>query len=217
MIPNWSWNWESWQNYGLSEIWHSGRSAGKRRTVRRSWELFTRGSAEKSSTGKLHSGRSAKGPRTVRQCWEEFTRGKIQSDGSVKIQRRTVRQDTADSPLLDRKVGSARLDLYWMSLSQPPPNRTHHQKALSLSFSLKHLGETTRSRLFGVVPGRSENIPGLFSRLCIMSSRYFDESLTLVLGFLYWKDLGLDAPICFWPMDSWKYLGDLIPSDEEML
>ena len=51
-----------------------------------------------------------------------------------------------------------------------------------------------------------------------MSSRYFDESLTLVLGFLYWKELGLDAPIYFFlTMDSCKYLGDLIPSDEELL
>ena len=50
-----------------------------------------------------------------------------------------------------------------------------------------------------------------------MSSRYFDESLTLVLGFLHWKELGLGAPICFWTMDSLKYLGDLVPSDEEML
>ena len=83
----------------------------------------------------------------------------------------------------------------------PPPNRTQHQK-VSLSFSLKHMGETTRSRLFGVISGWSENISRLFSRLCIMSSRYFDESLTLVLGFLYWKELGLDAPICFWTMDS---------------
>ena len=100
---------------------------------------------------------------------------------SVKFQRRTVRQDIADSPRLDRKVGSARLDLYWMSLSLPPPNRKQTSKR-SLSFSLKHVGKTIRSSPFGVVPGRSEHIPGLFSRLCIMSSRYFNESLTLVLG-----------------------------------
>ena len=50
-----------------------------------------------------------------------------------------------------------------------------------------------------------------------MSSRYFNESLTLVLGFLYWKELGVDAPIYFLTMDSCKYLGDLIPSDEELL
>ena len=49
-----------------------------------------------------------------------------------------------------------------------------------------------------------------------MSSRYFNESLTLVLGFLYWKELGLDAPIYFFTMDSCKYFGDLIPSDEEL-
>ena len=146
--------------------------------------------------------------RTVRQRTADsppvlgrFHQRQFQSVGSVKIKRRTVRQIIADSPRMDRKVWPARLDLYWMSLSQPPPNHTYHPKG-SLSFSLKHMGETTRSRLFGVVPERSENIPGLFSRLCIMSSRYFDESLTLVLGFLYWKELGLDAPIYFWTMDS---------------
>ena len=102
-----------------------------------------------------------------------------------------------------------------MSLSLPS-TKPHTTSKSSLSFSLKHVGETTRSRLFGVVLGWSENIPGLFSRL-YMSSRYFDESLTLVLGFLYWKELGLDAPIYFLTMDSCKYLGDLIPSDEELL
>ena len=90
-----------------------------------------------------------------------------------------------------------------MDVPLTPLHQTAHNiKKLSLSFSLKHVGETTRSRLFGVIPGRSENIPGLFSSLCILSSRYFDESLTLVLGFLYWKELGLDVPICFWTMDS---------------
>ena len=80
-----------------------------------------------------------------------------------KFQRRTVRQRTADSPRLDRIVGSAWLDLYWMSPSPPPPNRIHTPK-VSLSFSLKHVGKATRSSPFGVVPGRSEHIPGLFSR-----------------------------------------------------
>ena len=89
-----------------------------------------------------------------------------------------------------------------MDVTLTTPTKPHPHPKGSLSFSLKHVGETTRSRLFGVVPGRSENIPGLFSSLCIMTSQYFDESLTLVLGFLYWKELGLDAPICFWTMDS---------------
>ena len=39
MIPIQSWNCERWQNSGLSEIWKCGRSADKRRTVRRSWDL----------------------------------------------------------------------------------------------------------------------------------------------------------------------------------
>ena len=47
------------KNSGLSEIWWCGQSAGKRRTVRRSCNLFTRGSAEKFSTAKFYRGRSA--------------------------------------------------------------------------------------------------------------------------------------------------------------
>ena len=54
--------------------------------------------------------RSADSPPVLgRICQRQF-----QSGVSVKIHKRTVRQDTADSPRLDRKVGSARLDLYWM-------------------------------------------------------------------------------------------------------
>ena len=71
--------------------------------------------------------------------------------------------------------------------------------------------------MFGVIPGRSEHIPGHSATSYTMSSQYFLKSLTLVLGFNHWKELGLGAPICFWTMDSLKYLGDLVPSDEEML
>ena len=153
------------------------------------------------STAKIHCGQSAKGPRTVRLCWAEFARGsvslvavkKFKGGRSARVPR-TAREWT-------ERWGRPDLTYKGCPSHNPPPNRTHHPKSF-LSFSLKHVGETTRSRLFGVVPGRSENIPGLFSRLCIMSSRYFDESLTLVLGFLYWKELGLDAPIYFWTMDS---------------
>ena len=52
---------------GLTEIWYCGQSAGMERTVRRSWNLSTRGSAELLSTAKIYCGQSAKGPRTVRQ------------------------------------------------------------------------------------------------------------------------------------------------------
>ena len=50
-----------------------------------------------------------------------------------------------------------------------------------------------------------------------MSSRYFNESLTLSNKEIQEQELGLDAPIYFLTMDSCKYLGDLIPSDEELL
>jgi hypothetical protein len=162
----------------------SGRSAGKRRTVRRSLGLITRGSAELILAVKLQSGRSARMSRTVRHWIESW--------------------------------GRPDLAYIRLSLSLLPPNRVFLPKS-TLSFSLKHVGKTSRSRLFGVIRGQSEHIPGLLSSFFIMSSRYFDESLTLVLGFLHWKELGLVAPIYFWAMDSYKYLGHLVPSDEEMV
>jgi len=149
---------------------------------------------------RVRGGQSAKGQRTVRTWWAEAVsvgwqckKKKFNGGQSTGISR-TVRDWT-------EKWGRPDLTYIGCLSHFPPPNHTQTSKR-SLSFSLKHVGETTRSSLFGVVPGRSEHIPGLFSRLCIMSSRYFDESLTLVLGFLYWKELRLDAPIYFLAMDS---------------
>ena len=80
--------------------------------------------------------------RTVRQRTADdppmlgrIRQRQFQSGVSVKIQWRTVRQDTADSPRLDRMVGSARLDLYWMSLSLPSTKPHTTSKSLSLSLS----------------------------------------------------------------------------------
>ena len=108
--------------------------------------------------------------RTVRQRTTDgphvlgrFCQRQCQSGCSVKIQMRTVRQDIADSPRMDRMVGSARLLIMGVPLT--PPTKPHTSSKSTLSFSLKHVGETTSSRLFGVVPGRSENIPGLFSKI----------------------------------------------------
>ena len=195
MIPNWSWNWESWQNSGLSEIWYNGRSAGKRRTVRSSWDLFTRGSAEKFSTAKLHCGRFAKGPWTVRLS-SVHPASFGYTDGLLLSKARTVLRRSADSPpvlgrIYQRQFQSAVRSIFseadgplqgsrtiracaeqWgqpeltyieVSLSFSPTN-PHQTSKSSLPFSLKHVGEMTRSRLFGMVPGRSEHIPGLFSR-----------------------------------------------------
>ena len=53
-----------------------------------------------------------------------------------------------------------------------------------------------------MVLGRSEHIPGHSATFYTMSSRYFVKSLTLVLGFHHWKELGLGALIYFWAMDS---------------
>ena len=153
---------------------------------------------------RVRGGQSAKGPRTVRLCWAEFARGRV-SRIAVKKKFKGGRSARVSWTVREWTERWGRPDLTYIGCHShsPPPNRTQTSKSsLSLSFSLKHVGEMTRSRLFDVVPGRSENIPGLFSRLCIMSSRYFDESLTLVLGFLYWKELGLDAPIYCWTMDS---------------
>ena len=53
-----------------------------------------------------------------------------------------------------------------------------------------------------MIPGRSKHIPGHSATFFIMSSRYFVDSLTLVLGFQHWKELGLGVPIYFLAMDS---------------
>jgi hypothetical protein len=152
-------------------VLRSGRSAGKRRTVRGSSRLVTRRSAELMSAAKFGSGRSAWKSRTVRHVTERW--------------------------------GRPDLAYIRLSLSLLSPNRAFLFKSTS-SFSLKHVGKTSRSRIFGVIRGQSEHIPGLLSTFFIMSSRYFNESLTLVFGFTHWKELGLVAPIYFWAMDSCK-------------
>ena len=125
----------------------------------------------------------------MRRCYSYILVGGFES--KLKI---WVNQDEGDFVFLRRTDGSrtvrdwterwGRPDLTYIGCPShtPPPNRTQTSKR-SLSFSLKHVGETTRSRLFGVVPGRSEHIPGLFSWFSIMSSRYFNNSSPYVLGF----------------------------------
>ena len=98
----------------------------------------------------------------------------------------------ADSPPGDRgrpapaqNGGIGHLWIYMpKSLSPPTKPHRHHQK-LSLSFSLKHVGETSRSRVFGMILGRSEHILGLFLQLSFMSSRYFIDSSPYILGFYH--------------------------------
>ena len=133
MIPNWSWNWESWLNSGLFEIWHSGRSAGKRRTVRRSWELSTRGSAEKLSTAEIHCGQSACAgqfwPEAVSVSWQckKFKGGR-----SARISR-TVRDWT-------ERWG--RPDLTYIGCPSHNPHQTAHiTKRLSLFLSQARGGD----------------------------------------------------------------------------
>ena len=136
--------------------------------------------------------RNADGPPVLGRIYQRQFQSAVESNFSE-----------ADGPLQGSRTvrscaeqwGPPKLTYIEGSLSFSPTN-PHQTSKSSLSFSLKHVGETTRSRLFGVVPGRSEHIPVLFSRFYIMSSRYFDESLTLVFGFLHWKELGLGAPIC---------------------
>ena len=103
--------------------------------------FFTRSSAEKFSISEIHCGQSAKGPRTVRLCWANSTRDSFSQLAVYKIQRRTVCQDIADSPRLDRKVGSARLDLYWMSLSLPSTKPHTNIQKLSLFLSQARGGD----------------------------------------------------------------------------
>ena len=78
-------------------------------------------------------------------------------------------------------VGQA---LTYMDMSHSPPYQTDNKHPKRpLSFSSKHVGETSRSRSFGVIPGQSERITGHSATSSIMSSRYFIESQSHVLGF----------------------------------
>ena len=195
MIPNWSWNWESWQNSGLSEIWCCGQSAGKGRTFRRSWDLSTRGSAELFSTAKLHCGRSA--------CVGKNSK----ADGPPGYRGQSATGQNGG-------VGQT-----WLIMGVPltPPHQTAHLiQKLSLSLSSTWVRRQGQGFL-AWFPDGPRTSPDSSQDCASCPLGIFDKSLTLVLGFLYWKELGLDAPICFWTMDSWKYLGDLVPSDEEML
>lgn len=136
-------------------------------------------------TGGVFNEKSADGPPWVRGRSAVVEKNLLEAvpSGVCQIfQSRTVRLGIADSPHLHRNVGPATHGLICSSPFLLPPNRAHTIKS-PLSFSLKHLGETSRSKIFGVVPGRSEHIPGLFSRFSIMSSRYFTDSSPYVLGF----------------------------------
>jgi hypothetical protein len=151
----------------------------------------------------LPSGRSACKLRTVREPSGFVPRRSAElmtainfGSGRSAWKPRTVRD-------LTESWGRPGLLYIGLSLSLLSPTRDIHSKS-PLSFSLKHVGKTSRSRIFGVIRGQSEHIPGLLSTFFIMSSRYFNESLTLVLGFTHWKELGLVAPIYFWAMDSCK-------------
>ena len=126
----------------------------------------------------------------------------VQVGGLSKFSKADGPPEVTEGPRLRRTGGVARLDLYGVLLSSPTTKPTTFNHKLSLSFSLKHVGETSRSRAFGMIPGRSEDIPGLFSTISIMSSQYFVKSLTLVLRFHRWKELGLGVSIYFWAMDS---------------
>ena len=141
MIPNWGWNWESWHNSGQSEIWYCGQSAGNGRTVRRSCDLFTRGSAEKLSTAKIHCEQSAKGPRTVRQRLCRICQRQCQSGCSVKY-------SDADGPPKDRGQSATGqnggVGQTWLILDVPltSPTKPHtSSKRLSLFLSQARGGD----------------------------------------------------------------------------
>ena len=136
MIQNWSWNWESWHNFGLSEIWYCGQSAGNGRTVRRSWDLSTRGSAEKLSTAKITQRtvlqRTADGPPEAVQnlpeaVFSQVAVCKLKGGRSARVPR-TVHEWT-------ERWGQPDLTYIGCPSHSPPPNRTQHPKALSLSLS----------------------------------------------------------------------------------
>ena len=95
IIPNQNWTCDSWQISGQSEFWKRGQSADKRRTVCRSWKMFTRGSVERFQRKKLYSGRSAS-----HRC----NRSASDTPMVCPLSRSwTVRQGSADSPPVLKK------------------------------------------------------------------------------------------------------------------
>ena len=180
---------------------YSGWSATGPRTVRGS-------SVQPASfgyTSGLSTEHSADGPPRVRvrsthveksyqRQFQSGVCGRIFRSGQSAWVSRTVR---ACAELW----GQPRIDLYGVVSYSPPPTRTQTLKSSLLSLS-STWEEPSRGRTFVMIPGRSERITGHSARIFIMSSRYFVDSLTLVLGFQYWKELGLCALICFWAMDS---------------
>ena len=141
MIPNWSWNWENWQNSDLSDFGSADgpRVRGGQSAVHGtcSPEALQRSSQPQKYTADgppKDRGRSAH----VGQILPEAVLFGLQCK---KFQRRTVRRDIADSPRLDRKVGSARLDLYWMSLSHPSTKPHTNIKKVSLFLSQARGGD----------------------------------------------------------------------------
>ena len=111
MIPNWSWNWESWQNSGLFEIWYCGQSAGKGRTVRQ---------------------RTADGPPVLGRFYQR----QFQSVGSVKNSTADGPPGYRGQSANGQKGGVGQT---WFIRGVPLtlPHQTAHilQKALSLSLS----------------------------------------------------------------------------------
>ena len=76
-----------------------------------------------------------------------------------------------------------------------------HPKALSLSLS-STWGRPQGQGFLEWFPDGPSTSPDSSQDCASCPLGIFDESLTLILGFLYWKELGLDAPIYFWTMDS---------------
>jgi len=137
-------------------------------------------------------GRSAIGPRTVR-----LSASRALADGPPVDRGQSARGllhgslcAQVDSPVMDRgrsahvqKGGvSQYLTYIGVSLSSFHQIRPHPLFLSSLSLS-SMWWELSRSRSFGVIPGRSEHIPGHSVTFFNMFSRYFVKSLTLVLGF----------------------------------
>jgi hypothetical protein len=173
--------------------------------------MFTRGSAERISAVKINSRWSAKGPRTIRGSSVQpvsigYTEGMFSeqsADGPPRVRGQSAVGEKnlpeivpdgywsdfskADGPRLRRMVGSARYDLYGVSLSLSPTKpQPHHPKGLSSSLS-----STWEEIKVKVVCRDSWTVREHHQTLrdnLIMSSRYFVKSLNFVLGFHHWKE-----------------------------
>jgi hypothetical protein len=137
----------------------------------------------------LYVGLSTWVSRTVRRYWLKSTQNGFLPGRPLKIQRRTVRASGADCPPVCSMHGTQLAGPISFSFLSLFTYLTPFASYISLSLSLTPLHQMPPlfDLLVGVVPGRSEHIPG--------HSAYFHKSSLCLLGFRVQRWLGFDVVI----------------------